>query len=258
MGRLFLLILTAKLTWAQRSPAPPSATSLDAALHGTIDRRIQAMKTIDQQNLITDPAVRRAVVDNLIEESNDPDWSDLAESLDYSAYYGNLLTTGQKIAAQYNDRRAWKALVSGVYNDDSPYAVWLSEQPNALPALIQAAHVDAHSTVHDTDITARVLYVLAQALQRCESKPAGKTCVLVQARRNQILQEIRNGLKYSAVSYWAVRALTLCGDAQDIELVAQAAVEPRGELTEEQIQKEWDSVIRWAQNAIRERTQAKK
>ncbi len=121
MGRLFLLILTAKLTWAQRSPAPPSATSLDAALHGTIDRRIQAMKTIDQQNLITDPAVRRAVVDNLIEESNDPDWSDLAESIEYSAYYSNLLTTGRRIATEYNDARAWRALVSGVYNDDSGF-----------------------------------------------------------------------------------------------------------------------------------------
>ncbi|MGA8030281.1 MAG: hypothetical protein WB992_24320 [Bryobacteraceae bacterium] len=236
------------------SAAPPQKTAsegltIEQRLFGPISLRIEALNEIlASKNLLSDPQVRRMVVRSLDEASNDPNWEQLEEDQEYEDYYDGILSTVvEKIATEYHDPSAWKALVSGNYNDDSRFALWLAEQPGALPALLEAVHSTNWLTA------GRALYVLAEALARCAPTPSDKTCAATEQKRPDILRLLRKALQDPMVSLAAVRGLGLCGEEQDIETLTHAKPCPRGELPESENLRMWEDRIRETQQQIEKR-----
>ncbi len=72
------------------------------------------------------------VVRTLNESSNHPIWG-LEETEKYEDYYDYaLFPTVQKIATDYDNPEAWRALISGNYKDGSEFSKWLAEQSSTV------------------------------------------------------------------------------------------------------------------------------
>ncbi len=227
--------------------------TIEQQLSGPIHVRIKALnKVVASKEPLAKPEVRRVVIKDLNQSNHDPDWEQLNEKLEYEEYYSDLLSTTEKIATLYHDPAAWQTLVSSIYNDDSPFALWLAAQPEALPTLLDFAHQSK-----DVDTEGRALYVLAEALERCTSGLSDKTCAPVNQRRGEILELLRQGLQNPHVSIPSVRGLGICGEKQDLALLDQAQPAPSGQDSPEVGRHFFEKIVRKAQQQIESRLEQK-
>lgn len=248
------MCLGCALSAAAAQSTPAENLTIEQQLFGPMRVRIGALhKIADSKELLADPEVRRLVVRSLNEATNDPNWEQLEEQQEYEDYYDGILSTVvEKIAAEYHDRSAWNALVSSNYNDDSRFALWLAAQPGALPALLDAVHSSSWLTA------SRALYVLAEALARCAPIPSDRTCVPFEQKRHDVLTLLRRALRDPRVSLSAVRGLGLCGDREDIALMAHAHPSPPGEISEAENRRLFEDIVRQAQQQIENRLKKQK
>ncbi len=179
----------------------------------------------------------------------------LGEREDFENYYDQATETVQKIATEYNDQSAWKALVSAFYNDDSNFAKGLAAEPKALLALLNASH-DLSSKADS--VAVNTLYVLAEALARCEpSPPHDATCVPVEQKRGEILTLLRQALSNPTRSLSGIRGLGLCGEEQDIDALSRAVMPSPNIGDSPRARQELSDLAHEAQQQIRERLAAK-
>ncbi len=249
-----LLVVGCLLVMAGQRQLTPEENGIAHQLSGPFEIRFEALKRIaNSDQLRSDPVIRRMVIGNLRQATSDPDWNALDEGEEYEDYYGQALETVQKIATEYNDTSASKALVSANYNDDSDFAKRLAAEPKALPALLDASRdlspkADAVAT--------NTLYVLAEALARCQSSPTqDATCVPVEQKRREILTLLRQALSNPNRSLSGIRGLGLCGEQRDIDAVGRAVPSPNSDSM--QAREARLSFVHEAQQQIRDRLAAK-
>lgn len=234
--------------WGGQSPW--DQTTIFQQLAGPISVRIKALHTISESKaLLADPRVQRAVIRAQNESTNDPNWEALEETQEYEDYYdGALSSTLQKIATDYDNPEAWRALISSNYNEGSPFSKWLAEQPKALPFLFELARPPAKPWVRS-----HALYTLAEALGRCNAKQAEGACGSVKQHRREILKLIREALQEANLSISAILGLGLCGEAQDVALLSRAQSPDRGDLSDSENLRLFGKFIRGSQEQIESR-----
>ena len=126
-----------------------------------------------------------------------------------------------------NRSDSWTALAESNYNDDSQFAKWLAQQPNALPILIGLV-----STENPSFKEGLKTYGLPQAREIVCGNITfvlAESCELTGTHCDQILALLRARLTYKSgwIKLAAVRGLGICGVVSDIKLLRQ--MEPNNE-----------------------------
>lgn len=192
-------------------------------------------KALTVDGILAEPRFRAAFIQLLNRESNNPNWEGMAEFDGYEHYYQLLGDAVQKIASEYHNKPAWKAVAESAYNDDSVFARWLAVQPDAYSTLVEVA-----TRSKDQQARANVLCVLAQtctlAKQHCE-----ETRTLLR-QRGQTADEMTHAIEVLSV----LRGLGICGTAEDLRLIER--------MGKESADPHYQHFIRQAENQIKSRT----
>lgn len=167
------------------------------------------------------PAERSALIHLQDTEDHASEFSlvDLFEDDAYVAYYGQLSVLVQKIATTTNNPQAWRALVYGRYNGDSPFGQWLAKHRAALPFIVELL-----KSRYSARRMAAVEVVSLRLFYGKSAKPGSDLYVSPEQYRHlkaQIRFLARTDI--APVSDAACMGLGLIGDNDDIPLLQRIA-----------------------------------